>query len=140
MFTLAKAIIASGALVYGAASVDPVSTPANTVGVFVNRAPVAFVFAPDHKAPDSFVRDGSDIEANVEQAAEHFDNFAMQMPGVLGKKLKSVMKHGSKAILMEDSETKAAEEKMIGSLVQGLKHIGDAMAADMVRSAQNARG
>ena len=139
MFTLAKAIIASGALVYGAASVDPVSTPANTVGVSVNRAPVAFVLAPDHKSPDSFVRDGSDIEANVEQAAEHFDNFAMQMPGVLGKKLKSVMKYGSKAILMEDSESKAAEEKMIGLLAQGLRHIGDAMAADMVRSAQNAR-
>lgn len=78
--------------------------------------------------------------ANVEQAAEHFDNFAMQMPGVIGKKLQSVMKHRSKAILMEDSETKAAEEKMIGSLVNGLRHIGDAMAADMVRSAQNARG
>jgi len=63
----------------------------------------------------------------------------MQMPGVLGKKLKSVMKHGSKAIHMEDSESKAAEEKMIGLLAQGLRHIGDAMAADMVRSAQNAR-
>lgn len=140
MFTLAKAIIASGALIYGAANVDPVSIPTNVADVSANKATTAFVFAPDHNAPDSLVRDGSDIEANVEQAAEHFDNFAMQMPGVLGKKLKSVMKHGSKAILMEDSETKAAEEKMIGSLVQGLKHIGDAMAADMVRSAQNARG
>ena len=140
MFTLAKAIVASGALIYGAANVDPVSTPANVANVTANKASTAFVFAPDHKAPDTFIRDGSDIEANVEQAAEHFDNFAMQMPGVIGKKLKSVMKHGSKAILMEDSETKAAEEKMIGSLVQGLRHIGDAMAEDMVRSAQNARG
>jgi len=140
MFTLAKAIVASGVLIYGAANVDPVSTPSNVANVSANKASTAFVFAPDHKAPDTFIRDGSDIEANVEQAAEHFDNFAMQMPGVIGKKLKSVMKHGSKAILMEDSETKAAEEKMIGSLVQGLRHIGDAMAADMVRSAQNARG
>ncbi|MDO9238982.1 MAG: hypothetical protein Q8K07_14920 [Methylicorpusculum sp.] len=41
MFTLAKAIIASGALIYGA--------------------------------------------ANVEQASEHFNDFAMQIPGVLGK-------------------------------------------------------
>lgn len=139
MFTLAKAIIASGALIYGAANVDPVSAP-YSADFSAKPATTAFVFAPDHNAPDSFVRDGSDIEANVEQAAEHFDNFAMQMPGVLGKKLKSVMKHGSKAILMEDSETKAAEEKMIGSLIQGLRHIGDAMAADMVRSAQNARG
>jgi hypothetical protein len=64
----------------------------------------------------------------------------MQLPGVIGKKLQSVMKHGSKAILMPDSETKVVEEKMIGSLVQGLRHIGDAMAADMVRSAHEARG
>jgi hypothetical protein len=64
----------------------------------------------------------------------------MQMPGVIGKKLQSVMKHGSKAILMPDSETKAAEEKMISSLVSGLRSIGDAMAADMVRSAHEARG
>ncbi len=139
MFTLAKAIIASGALIYGAANVDPVSAPSNFADVSVEQSS-AFVFAPDHKSPDTFVRNGNDIEANVEKAAEHFDNFAMQMPHVLGKKLQSVMKHGSKAILMEDSETKAAEEKMIGSLVQGLKHIGDAMAADMVRSAHDARG
>jgi hypothetical protein len=139
MFTLAKAIIASGALIYGAANVDPVSAPSSFADVSVKQSS-AFVFAPDHKSPDTFVRNGSDIEANVEKAAEHFDNFAMQMPHVLGKKLQSVMKHGSKAILMEDSETKAAEEKMIGSLVQGLKHIGDAMAADMVRSAHDARG
>lgn len=140
MFTLAKAIVASGVLIYGAANVDPVSTPTNIANASTIKASTAFVFAPDHKAPDTFVRDGSDIDANVEQAAENFDDFAMQMPGVVGKKLQSVMKHGTKAILMEDSETKAAEEKMIGSLVQGLKHIGDAMAADMVRSAQNARG
>jgi hypothetical protein len=128
-------------LIYGAANVDPVDTSAATIAVQSKPVSAGFVFAPNHKAPDTFVRDGSDIEANVEQAAEHFDNFAMQMPGVIGKKLQSLMKHGSKAILMEDSETKkAAEEKMIGSLVNGLRHIGDAMAADMVRSAQNARG
>lgn len=139
MFTLAKAIIASGALIYGAANIDPVNAPVIS-GFPVKSASTAFIFAPDHKAPDTFVRDGSDIEVNVEQAAEHFDNFAMQMPVVLGKKLQSVMNHGTKAILMEDSETKVDEEKMIGSLVEGLRHIGDAMAADMVRSVQNARG
>jgi len=139
MFTLAKAIIASGALIYGAANIDPVTPPENT-GFSSKPATTKFLFAPDHKAPDTFARNGSDIEADVEQGSEHFDDIAMQIPGVLGKKLQSVMKHGSKAILMEDSETKAAEEKMIGSLVQGLRHIGDAMAADMVRSAQKARG
>jgi DNA-binding ferritin-like protein len=83
---------------------------------------------------------GSDIEGNVEQAAEHFDQFAMQIPGVLGRRIQSVMKHGTKAILMEDSASKAAEEEMVDSLVKGLRHIGDALAADMVRSAEIARG
>jgi hypothetical protein len=138
MFTLAKAIIASGALIYGAANVNPLDTSASSKAVLSKPVSTAFVFAPDHNAPDTFDRTG--VDENVEQAAEHFDNFAMQMPGVIGKKLQSVMKHGSKAILMPDSETKAAEEKMIGSLVSGLRSIGDAMAADMVQSAHDARG
>jgi hypothetical protein len=92
MFTLAKATIASGALICGAANVDPVSIIISVANVSANQASTAFVFAPEHKAPDSFIRDGSDIEAIVEQTAEHFDNFAMQMPGVLGKKLKYVIK------------------------------------------------
>jgi hypothetical protein len=102
-----------------------------------------FVFAPDHNAPDTFVRNGSQAEADMEQAAEHFDDFVMQIPGVVGKKLESVMKHGVKAVIMEDAETQPAEEKMIGSLVGALKSIGDAMSEDMVQSvqsAQNARG
>lgn len=63
--------------------------------------------------------------------------------GLSVKKLESVMKHGVKAVIMEDAETQPAEEKMIGSLVGALKSIGDAMSEDMVQSvqsAQNARG
>lgn len=62
------------------------------------------------------------------------------MPVVISKKLEAVLKHETKAILMQDAETQPAEEKMIDSLVNGLRSIGDAMAANMVRSAQDARG
>jgi hypothetical protein len=64
----------------------------------------------------------------------------MQIPVVIVKKLESVMKHGVKAVIMQDAETQPAEEKMIGCLVGALKGIGDALAADMVRSAQDTRG
>jgi len=139
MLTLAKAILTSGALIYGAANVNPTSDSL-TNHIYKRNDSTPFAFIPDHSTPDTFLRDGSDIERNVEQASEHFDQFAMQIPGVLGKRIHSVMKHGTKAILIEDSESKAAEEEMVGSLVKGLRHIGDALAADMVRSAENSRG
>jgi hypothetical protein len=147
MLEFAKAIIVSGTLLYGAANIDPVSTDSSlmttTSNVAAESISTVFVFAPDHNAPDTFVRNGSQAEADMEQAAEHFDDFVMQIPGVVGKKLESVMKHGVKAVIMEDAETQPAEEKMIGSLVGALKSIGDAMSEDMVQSvqsAQNARG
>ena len=144
MLEFAKAIIVSGTLLYGAANIDPVSTdsvlPTANSNVAIESVSTVFVFAPDHNAPDTFVRDGSQAEADMEQAAEHFDDFVMQIPGVVGKKLESVMKHGMKAVIMQDSETQPAEEKMIGSLVGALKGIGDALAADMVQSAENTRG
>ncbi len=141
MFTLAKAIIASGVLIYGAANIDPVPTTedaALTSGQEIIST--VFVFAPDHNAPDTFVRNGSEAEANMEQAAESLDDFAMQIPGVIVKKLQSVMKYGVKAVIMQDAETQPAEERMIGSLVGAIRGIGDAMAADMVQSAQNVHG
>ena len=144
MLEFAKAIIVSGTLLYGAANIDPVSTdsvlPTANSNVAIESVSTVFVFAPDHNAPDTFVRDGSQAEADMEQAAEHFDDFVMQIPGVVGKKLESVMKHGMKAVIMQDAETQPAEEKMIGSLVGALKGIGDALAADMVRSAKDTRG
>jgi hypothetical protein len=140
MFTLAKAIIVSGTLIYGAANIDPVGTDTTATNVSAESVSTVFVFAPDHDAPDTFVRNGSEAEANMEQAAESLDDFAMQIPVVIVKKLESVMKHGVKAVIMQDAETQPAEEKMIGSLVDALKGIGDALAADMVRSAQDTRG
>ena len=140
MFTLAKAIIASSALIYGAANIDAVPTTEATLTAGPETVAPVFVFAPDHDSPDTFIRDGSQVEADVEQASEHFDNFVIQIPGVVEKKLEAVMKHGIKAVIMQDAETKPAEERMIGSLVEALKSIGDAMAADMVQSAQSAHG
>ena len=140
MFTLAKAIIVSGTLLYGAANIDPVDTTVATADVAAETVSSVFIFAPDHNAPDTFIRNGSVTEANIEQAAESLDDFAMQIPVVIVKKLESVMKHGMKAVIMQDSETQPAEEKMIGSLVGALKGIGDALAADMVQSAENTRG
>ena len=140
MFTLAKAIIVSGTLLYGAANIDPVDTTVATADIAAETISSVFIFAPDHNAPDTFIRNGSVAEANMEQAAESLDDFAMQIPIVIVKKLESVMKHGMKAVIMQDSETQPAEEKMIGSLVGALKGIGDALAADMVQSAENTRG
>ena len=141
MFTLAKAILVSGTLLYGAANIDPVGTiTVATTGGAAETVCTAFLFAPDHNAPDTVVRYGSQAEADMEQAAQHFDDFVMQIPGVVGKKLVSVMKHGMKAVILQDAETQPAEEKMIGSLVQALKSIGDAMSGDMVQSIKNARG
>jgi hypothetical protein len=147
MFALTKAIIVSGALIYGAANIDPVSTDSVLTPAFSNvstdfsteTVSSVFVFAPDHNAPDTFIRDGSQVEANMEQATEYFDDFFMQIPGVVFKKLESVMKYGMKAAIMQDAETKQAEEKMIGSLVGALKSLGDAMSEDMVQSIHNAR-
>lgn len=138
MLTLLKAVVASGALIYGAANVQPVDIASPSV-----ESPVAtsFVFSPDHNAPDTFIRNvSSDSDAIVEQAAENFDDFAMQIPVVLGLKIQAVAKHGTKAIFMHNTESQPAEDKMIGALVKGLKNIGDAMASDMVQSAHNKQG
>ena len=140
MLELAKAIIVSGTLIYGAANIDPVSTDTTATNVSAESVSTVFVFAPDHDAPDTFVRNGSEAEASMEQAAESLDDFAMQIPVVIVKKLESVMKHGVKAVIMQDAETQPAEEKMIGCLVGALKGIGDALAADMVLCAQDTRG
>ena len=43
------------------------------------------------------------------------------MPKVFNAKFDAFMKSGFRAILMDDAETKQAEEKMTDSLVKGLK-------------------
>jgi len=75
----------------------------------------------------------NDAQTQIEQAADHFDTFALQMPKVINAKLDAFMKHGFRAILMDDTETKPAEEKMIGSLVKGLQAMGDSLSEDLSR-------
>lgn len=79
-------------------------------------------------SPDS---QKNDAQTQIEQAAEHFDAFSLQMPLVIKAKFESFMKHGFRAVLLEDSETKPAEEKMIQSLTRGLRSIGNALEEDM---------
>lgn len=72
-------------------------------------------------------------QSQIEQAADQFDAFAWQMPKVIKAKLNAFMKRGFRAILMDDAETKPAEEKMIGSLVKGLQAMGVSLSEDLSR-------
>jgi hypothetical protein len=73
----------------------------------------------------------NDAQTQIEQAADHFDAFALQMPKVINAKLASFMKHGFRAILLNDPETALGEEEMIRSLISGLHNIGNALEDDM---------
>lgn len=73
----------------------------------------------------------NNAQVQIEVAAEHFDAFALLIPRVLNAKLQSFYKHGFKAILLEDPETKPAEEQMIGSLVKGLQALGVSLEIDL---------
>lgn len=82
-------------------------------------------------SPDS---EKNAAQTQIEQAADHFDAFALQIPTVINAKLDAFMKHGFRAILLDDPETKPAEEKMIGSLVKGLQALGNSLSEDLSRS------
>lgn len=73
----------------------------------------------------------NNAQAQIEEAAEQFDSFALLMPKVLNAKLQAFLKHGFKAFLLEDPQTKPAEEKMVQSLTGGLRSIGNAFEDDM---------
>lgn len=74
----------------------------------------------------------NDAQSQIEEAAKHFDSFALLMPSVIAAKLKSFAKNGFKAILLEDPTTKPIEEEMIGSLIKALQAIGDSLSKDLV--------
>jgi len=76
----------------------------------------------------------NNAQAQIEEAAEQFDSFALLMPKVLNAKLQSFFKHGFKAILLEDPETKPAEEQMIGALIKGLQAMGDSLSEDLANN------
>ncbi|WP_347990308.1 hypothetical protein [Methylomonas sp. AM2-LC] len=89
-----------------------------------------YIFQPDHSIPDTLVHTGTNSEGAMEAAAENFDNFAIQTPGVLYKRAKAVMKYGSKAIFEPAVENVAAEKNMISSLTKGLKNVATAIEVD----------
>jgi hypothetical protein len=84
--------------------------------------------------------EGNDAQTQIEQASQQFDSFALQMPLVIKAKFEAFMKHGFKAVLMEDSATKPAEEKMIRSLTDGLRSIGNALEDDMTSYERDRKG
>jgi len=93
-------LFASLLLAVGTASAEPVMTVDKT----------------RQKQDAGFRQSSSDSEKNVaqtqiEQAADHFDAFALQMPKVINAKLDAFMKHGFRAILMDDAETKPSRGK-----------------------------
>lgn len=108
----------------GMASADPVITDRQA--------------ATQQKQIDDGNRFTPDSEKNaaqtqIEQAADQFDAFALQMPKVLNARLDSFMKHGFRAFLLEDPETKPTEERMIDSLVKGLQALGNSLSEDLAQ-------
>lgn len=76
----------------------------------------------------------NNAQTQIEEAAAQFDSFALLMPKVLNAKLQSFLKHGFKAFLLEDPETKPAEEQMIDSLTKGLQALGGSLSADLANN------
>ena len=70
-------------------------------------------------------------QTHMEQAADHFNAFARQIPSVIAAKLNAFRQRGFKAVLLDDPETKPAEEAMIDSLVKGLQALGNALLEDL---------
>ena len=88
-------------------------------------------------SPDS---ENNDAQTQIEQASQQFDSFALQMPLVIKAKFEAFMKQGFRAVLMDDSGSKTAEEKMINSLTNGLHDIGGAFESDMASYEKSRNG
>jgi hypothetical protein len=88
-------------------------------------------------SPDS---ENNDAQTQIEQASQQFDSFALQMPLVIKAKFEAFMKHGFRAVLMDDPGSKPAEEKMINSLTNGLHDIGGAFESDMASYEKSRKG
>lgn len=105
---------------------------AETPGVFETRQSQKATIAQ----PLPFTQ-SNDAQTQIQQAADHFDAFALQMPLVIKAKIDAFMKHGFRAILLDDPETKPGEVQMIQSLTDGLHHMGNALEDDMVNFQNN---
>ncbi|WP_347990223.1 hypothetical protein [Methylomonas sp. AM2-LC] len=118
MLTLVKSVLVSGALIYGAANIP---------GVDETKPIVAF--SPNHSIPDTL--DHYNTNPNLELAANDFDNFAASVPGVLSARVSSVMRYGTKAVIMPDANSRLAEQQMFTQLSSAIHHVGEAIADDM---------
>jgi hypothetical protein len=77
------------------------------------------------------VQESNAAQTQLEQAADHFDAFALLMPKVIQAKWEAFMSHGFKAILLPDATTQADEEQMIDYLVKGLQALGRSLEEDL---------
>lgn len=71
-------------------------------------------------------------QSQIELASAQFDAFTLKMPVVIKNKIEAFLKRGFRAILLDDSATKPAEEEMVKSLTDGLRHMGAAFEDDMI--------
>ena len=72
-----------------------------------------------------------DEASYMEQAADHFNSFFRQIPGVIAAKLNAFRKSGFRAVLLDDPVTQPAEEAMIDSLMKALQAWGNALLEDL---------
>ena len=70
----------------------------------------------------------------MEQAADHFNAFAIQIPKVISAKLNAFRRYGFRAVLLDNPETKLIADAMIDSLVSGLRALGHALYEDLAPS------
>lgn len=113
-------LLASLLLAVGTASAEPVITVDKT------RQKQNADFCQFRQIPKRIIRK---LKLNGREI--HFDAFALQMPKVFNAKFDAFMKHGFRAILMDNADTKQAEEKMTDSLVKGLKALKNSLSEDL---------
>ena len=105
----------------------------------VTAADVVEAQQSQHAATAQFppVAPTNDAQTQIEQAADNFDAFALQMPIVIKAKFNAFMKHGFRAILVDDQETRPGEEQMVQSIADGLQHLKNALEDDMLNYRNN---
>ena len=131
MLSINTVLMLSLFVVAGAAAATPLITARNSEQDLEQQIGLS-QFSPDSE--------NNDAQTQIEQASQQFDSFALQMPLVIKAKFEAFMKHGFRAVLMEDPETKPAEEKMVRSLTDGLRSIGTALEDDMANYERARKG
>jgi hypothetical protein len=137
MLSINTVLLLSLLFIAGTAAATPFITAQNSDQSYEQQDPHGSLFSLRQFAPDS---KNNDAQTQIEQASQQFDSFTLQMPLVIKAKFEAFMKHGFRAVLMEDLETKPAEEKMVRSLTDGLRSIGSALEDDMVNYERERKG